>query len=145
MSAYPAAGRYLGRSSRQNKDPFSDVAPINDRPPTYTSTYYGNSNDQSRFSRAAPTYTSGFYGKEGAELSKRNPKNWSKRCWIILAVALVIIAIIIIVVAVVVSRANRYPDYSKLNYSLVDTFSGTDFYDNFDFFTGYDPAQGFVQ
>jgi hypothetical protein len=62
-----------------------------------------------------------------------------------LAVLLLIVLVIVIVVAVVVSRDNRYPDYSKLNYNLVDTYSGTSFFDNFNYFTGYDPAQGFVQ
>jgi hypothetical protein len=63
----------------------------------------------------------------------------------ILGAALIIALIIIIAVVVVVSRANRYPDYSRLNYNLVDTYSGTSFFDNFNYFTGYDPAQGFVQ
>jgi len=85
-----------------------------------------------------------IYDNDNGAGSRRNPQNWSRRCWIILAVICVVILAIVIPVAVVVSRANRYPDYSTLNYNLVDTFSGTDFFDNFDYFTGYDPAAGFV-
>jgi hypothetical protein len=95
-----------------------------------------------RPNKRPPTYTSGIYGK--ATYSRSNPKSWSKKCWIIVAAVLVIVLIIIIAVAVTVSRANRYPDYSKLNYSLTDTYSGTGFFDNFDYFYGYDPAGGFV-
>lgn len=61
-----------------------------------------------------------------------------------LAAVHAIFLIIIIAVAVAVSRANRYPEYTKLNYSLTDTYSGTGFFDNFDYFYGYDPAGGFV-
>ena len=141
---YNAADRYGGRSNGPVTNPFGDTVHLtNDRPPTYTSGHHGH--ESSRFSRAAPTYTSGFYGKEGESLSKRNPKNWSRRCWIVLAAALIVVLIIIVVIAIVVSRANRYPDYSKLNYNLVDQYSGTSFFDHFDYFTGFDPAQGFVQ
>ncbi|ORY04943.1 concanavalin A-like lectin/glucanase domain-containing protein [Clohesyomyces aquaticus] len=42
------------------------------------------------------------------------------------------------------TRANAYPNYSKLNYKLEDTYSGPDFFSNFDYFTGYDPSHGFV-
>ena len=60
-----------------------------------------------------------------------------------------IVAAIIIIVAVVVgavlgTRKNAYPDYTPLSYTLQDTYHGTDFFDNFDYFTGYDPSQGFV-
>ncbi|KAI0024534.1 glycoside hydrolase family 16 protein [Xylariomycetidae sp. FL0641] len=73
-----------------------------------------------------------------------NFRSWGKRTWAIVAVVVVIILIIVIVVPVEVAKANRYPNYSKLSYSLQDTYSGTSFFDNFDYFTGYDPAQGFV-
>ncbi|KAL6247268.1 hypothetical protein RBB50_005614 [Rhinocladiella similis] len=94
-------------------------------------------------SKTAMEQTSGFYGR-GMATSRRNPKNWSRKCWIIVAIVSVIVLVIVIVVAVVVSRENRYPNYSKLQYNLVDTFSGSNFFDNFDYFTGYDPAAGFV-
>ncbi|KAI1625437.1 endo-1,3(4)-beta-glucanase [Exophiala viscosa] len=88
-------------------------------------------------SRSAPLY-------EKNEYSRRNPRNWSRRCWIILGVVIAAIIAIVVAVAVVVTRENRYPNYSELNYSLVDTYSGTSFFDNFDYYTGYDPSDGFV-
>ncbi|KAI1262099.1 concanavalin A-like lectin/glucanase domain-containing protein [Xylariaceae sp. FL1019] len=72
------------------------------------------------------------------------PKHWGKKTWAIVAGIIVVVLIIIIVVPVEVAKANRYPNYSELDYSLVDTYSGTDFFDNFDYYTGYDPAEGFV-
>ncbi|KAH8908425.1 glycoside hydrolase family 16 protein [Coniochaeta sp. PMI_546] len=52
------------------------------------------------------------------------------------------------VVAVVVTRnknrENAYPDYTKLNYTLLETYSGESFFDNFNYYIGYDPAHGFV-
>jgi hypothetical protein len=94
-----------------------------------------------------PTYISGV-GKAGGldeeSYSRKNPRNWSKKCWGILTATVVILLIIVVTVAVAVSRANRYPTYSQLSYSVKDTYSGTGFFDNFDYFTGYDPAQGFV-
>jgi hypothetical protein len=41
-------------------------------------------------------------------------------------------------------RANRYPDYTPLNYKLVDTYEGPSFFDNFDYFSDEDPTKGFV-
>ncbi|KAK8065675.1 concanavalin A-like lectin/glucanase domain-containing protein [Apiospora hydei] len=67
-----------------------------------------------------------------------------KRTWIISAVVLIVAIIVAVVAGVLVSKANRYPDYTKLNYSLQDTYSGETFFDQFDYFTGFDPAQGFV-
>lgn len=75
---------------------------------------------------------------------------------------MIVIIIIIIVVAAVVSsnKNNKYPDYTKLNYKIADTCAyihyegrelllicvddGESFFDNFDYFTGYDPASGLV-
>lgn len=76
---------------------------------------------------------------------RKHPRSWSKRCWILVAVVAIIVLIIAIVVPVEVTKANRYPDYSFLNYSLADTYAGEGFFDNFNYFYGYDPAQGFVQ
>ena len=138
------ADRYTGRDDGHINTLLSDTAHLtNDRPPTYYSRHYGH--ESRRYSRATPTYTSDFYEKEDESPSKRNPKSWSRRCWLIVAVPPLIVFIIVIAVAVAVSWDNRYPDYSKLNYNLVDTYSGTSFFDNFNYFTGYDPAQGFVQ
>jgi hypothetical protein len=89
-------------------------------------------------------HASGSYEK-GTSTSTRNPKNWSRKCGIILTVCVIIIATLVIVVALIVTRENRYPDYSTLNYTLIDTFSGSSFFDNINYLTGYDPAAGFVQ
>ncbi|KAI0872886.1 concanavalin A-like lectin/glucanase domain-containing protein [Hypoxylon argillaceum] len=72
------------------------------------------------------------------------PRYWRKRTWAIVGVVVAVIIVIVIVVPVEVAQANRYPNYSTLDYSLVDEYSGTTFFDKFDYFTGYDPAQGFV-
>ena len=63
-------------------------------------------------------------GSEGAKSPPwYNPKAWSKKTWIIIgAVAAVIIAAVI-VAAVEVTKANEYPGYSALNYTLSETYS----------------------
>lgn len=71
------------------------------------------------------------------------PQYWRIRTWVIVGVVVAII-IIAIVVPVKVTEANRYPNYSTLDYSLTDEYSGSTFFDNFNYFEGYDPAQGFV-
>ncbi len=48
-------------------------------------------------------------------------KHWSNKVWLLIGLGIAIIIAIIIVIAVVVSRNNRYPDYSKLNYSLKES------------------------
>ncbi|KAI0166789.1 glycoside hydrolase family 16 protein [Hypoxylon sp. FL1284] len=73
-----------------------------------------------------------------------NPRSWRKRTWAIVAAILIAIIVIAIVAPVEVAKANRYPDYSPLNYTLSDEYTGTGFFDKFDYFTGYDPASGFV-
>ncbi|KAI1080657.1 glycoside hydrolase family 16 protein [Whalleya microplaca] len=72
------------------------------------------------------------------------PKYWRKRTWAIVVALIVAIIIAVVVAAVEVTKANRYPNYTKLNYSLSDEYSGTTFFDKFNYFEGYDPAQGFV-
>lgn len=47
------------------------------------------------------------------------PQHWRVRTWVIAGVVLVVI-IIAIVVPVKVTEANRYPNYSTLDYSLID-------------------------
>jgi len=76
--------------------------------------------------------------------SQANPKYWGRKVWIGVAVGAVIIVIAVIVGGVLGVRANAYPSYSKLSYSLQDDYSGSSFFDNFDYFTGYDPSSGFV-
>lgn len=49
-----------------------------------------------------------------------NPRYWRKRTWAIAVTIFIIILVIVIVVPVEVVKANRYPDYTALNYSLAD-------------------------
>lgn len=76
--------------------------------------------------------------------SRWNPRNWSKRTWIVAVVVAIVALIAIIVGAVEGTKSNAYPDYTPLNYSLTDTYSGANFFDNFQYWDTYDPAQGFV-
>ncbi|KAI7189963.1 putative endo-1,3(4)-beta-glucanase [Hortaea werneckii] len=78
--------------------------------------------------------------------SKWAPKNWTKKTMIAVAIGVCVLIAVIIIAAVLGSRAasGSYPDYSPLNYTLKDTYHGTDFFDNFNYFTGYDPTSGFV-
>ena len=70
--------------------------------------------------------------------------NWSKITIIGVIAATVHVLVAIIVGAVVGSKSTSYPDYTALSYTLQDTYSGTDFFDQFEYFTGYDPSAGFV-
>lgn len=70
---------------------------------------------------------------------------WSKKKWIMIGVAFVLILVIVIAASVVATRrGGSYPDYTRLNYRLAETYSGQDFFQNFNYFTGFDPTQGFV-
>lgn len=62
-------------------------------------------------------------------------QSWSKKTWIIIGAAAAAVLIIVIVVPVEVAKENAYPDYTAINYTLTDTYSGSDFFDNFDYFT----------
>ena len=130
MAFQPVDVRFGKSRQPESSSPFPTELPMrpNGRPPTYTS-------GVGKF---------GSYGDEDRSYSRRNPKNWSKKCWGIMLAMILTLLIIIIVIAVALRRGGRYPNYSQLSYSLKDTYSGTSFFDNFDYFTGYDPAQGFV-
>ncbi|KAJ0158845.1 putative glycosidase C21B10.07 [Colletotrichum tanaceti] len=71
-----------------------------------------------------------------------NPKGWTKRIWAGLGAAVVVIIVIAVAVTVTQNNKNRYPDYSKLSYKLSDTYSGEDFFDEFDYFNTHDPTGG---
>lgn len=62
----------------------------------------------------------GIAGSSGLR-SKWNPKSWRKRTWAMVVGAIVAIIVIVVAVAVVVSKKNRYPNYTALTYSLADT------------------------
>ncbi|KAI9852017.1 MAG: hypothetical protein M1838_002140 [Thelocarpon superellum] len=76
--------------------------------------------------------------------TSRHPRNWSRRKWIIFLLITVLLIVGIIVGVVVGVKMNKYPNYYKVNYGLVDSYSGPSFFNNFDYFTGADPTQGFV-
>ncbi|KAF1343936.1 concanavalin A-like lectin/glucanase domain-containing protein [Delphinella strobiligena] len=76
--------------------------------------------------------------------SKLNPLKWP--LWAKITGAVFVIAVIvgIIVGAVVGTKKESYPNYSRLTYTIADRYEGEEFFDNFDFFNTYDPAEGFV-
>ncbi|KAK7967382.1 endo-1-3(4)-beta-glucanase [Apiospora aurea] len=118
-------GGQAGPTSFQVRDANGRVEFVNE-PPSYDNQELPpRTNNMSRYVGVQPWY-------------KR------KRTWVIGAVVLIVAIIVAVVAGVLVSKANRYPDYTKLNYSLQDTYSGETFFDQFDYFTGFDPAQGFV-
>lgn len=97
-----------------------------------------------------------------------DPRYWSKKVWIGIAAVVVIAIVIGVAVGVTQGKKKSYPDYSQLTYTLKDTcesythslllldniyihadhceiiVQGENFFDNFNYYTGYDPAQGFV-
>ncbi|CAI7617923.1 unnamed protein product [Penicillium bialowiezense] len=88
------------------------------------------------------------YGSKSGEAtphSKWDPRGWSLKKKLFLAAGIIVVIVAVVVGSVLGVRANRYPNYSKLDYALKDTYSGTDFFDNFEYFTDADPANGFVQ
>jgi len=60
---------------------------------------------------------------DGDTLAPRwyNAKGWGKKVWLGIGAALAVIIIVVVVAAVMVTKKNKYPDYSKLSYSLADT------------------------
>ena len=81
--------------------------------------------------------------------SKWNPSGWQKK-WKITAVIVAAIVIIVVIVGAVEGTKNShhkksYPDYSPLNYTLNERWEGTNFFDNFDYHSTADPADGFVK
>ncbi|CAL5867668.1 uncharacterized protein PFLUO_LOCUS1887 [Penicillium psychrofluorescens] len=79
-----------------------------------------------------------------AQTPRYDPRRWSLRKKLIVASVVAVVIIVAIVGAIEGVRANRYPDYTPLNYKLVDTYEGPSFFDNFDYFSDEDPTKGFV-
>lgn len=67
------------------------------------------------------------YGYPSSSESRWNPKNWSRRIWLIVCSAIIVVVIVIVAAVVGVnatknnSKSSSYPDYTKLNYTLLDT------------------------
>jgi hypothetical protein len=74
-----------------------------------------------------------------------DPRGWSGRRKLIIGACVVVVIVAVIVGAVEGVKANAYPSYSQLNYTLVGTFSGSSFFDNFEYYTSTDPSNGWVQ
>ncbi|GIK03045.1 hypothetical protein Aspvir_007111 [Aspergillus viridinutans] len=80
-----------------------------------------------------------------AEHSCCNPRGWPRAVKILVPVAVVAALAGIIVGAVLGTRDTRYPDYLPLDYSLVDEYHPSSFFDHFWHFTDEDPTDGFVE
>jgi hypothetical protein len=50
-----------------------------------------------------------------------NVKAWGKKIWFGIAAAVVILIIVIVVAVVETNKKNKYPDYSKLTYTVSET------------------------
>ncbi|KAI1864862.1 uncharacterized protein JN550_008682 [Neoarthrinium moseri] len=118
-------GRAAGPASFQVRDANGNVELLSGQPPSYAN------------AQLPPRDMKG-------EPSRWNPRYWRKRTWAGVALAVIVAIVVGVVAGVLVAKANRYPDYTKLTYTLEETYSGTDFFDNFDYFEGYDPSGGFV-
>lgn len=59
----------------------------------------------------------------------------SKKTQVIIGAVGVAVVVIVVVVPVEVVKENAYPDYSAINYTLTDTYSGESFFVNFEYFT----------
>lgn len=118
-------GRYGGAGSQIPKTELDHIA----QPPAYSYT---------------PAITA-VRGSGVTPRSKWDPREWGLKTKLAVAAAVVIAIIVIVVGSVEGVKANRYPNYSKLSYTLKETYQGTGFFDNFNYFSGYDPASGFVQ
>jgi len=93
MSFRPIDTRWGGPPQQKHPNAYPTELPMrpNERPPTHTS----------------GVYSSGV--EEKAAYSRKNPKNWPRRCWAFVAATFFVLLALVVAVAVVVSRENRYP------------------------------------
>ena len=100
--------------------------------------------ERNLFSAPPPPYKDYDSTPLAPRASKWNPKSWTRKT-LLIVLGVGILALIILIVAIYFGvHNNSYPDYSPLQYQLQDTFAGSDFFDDFEYFTGYDPTYGFV-
>lgn len=92
-----------------------------------------------------PKYSEVVGAEQEAQRPWYNPRGWSGRKKLIVAAIIAVLIIVIIVGAYEGWKVNRYPDYSKINYSLADTYSGEGFFQNFEYYSTWDTTGGFVQ
>ncbi|KAG8158863.1 hypothetical protein KVR01_011306 [Diaporthe batatas] len=115
------------QSTRSSPPDYADLPPLN-------------------MSRKASKNLPPRYGYYGDERPDRwwDLRTWRRRTWAILVAIVVVIVIVVVVVVTMLQKNNAYPNYKRLVYTLSDEYSGSEFFDNFDYFTGYDPTHGFV-
>ena len=121
-------------------------------PPEYLNRYSGAASrlpklyatDLSKTPEAPAVPASESPERKPAETPWYDPRDWSLRKKLVALSAVVIVIVVVIVGAVEGVRANRYPDYTPLNYRLRDTYEGTSFFDQFNYFSDEDPTNGFV-
>ncbi|CAG8919436.1 unnamed protein product [Penicillium salamii] len=71
-----------------------------------------------------------------------NPRTWPLYMKVHLPIFIVVILLVTVVPIEVIK--NRYPKYIPLKYTLLDEYSGSTFFDQFNYFTEEDPTKGFV-
>ncbi|KAJ5365965.1 hypothetical protein N7517_008851 [Penicillium concentricum] len=72
-----------------------------------------------------------------------NPRGWSLCTKLIVSATAIVIILAAILIPVEIIQ-NKYPNYTPINYTLADTYSGRNFFDQFTYFTDEDPTKGFV-
>lgn len=97
--------------------------------------------DAQAYHTATPAYED-LHGTKRWSLLR--PRTWGKKTYIVIGLIAVVVIVAAVVGGVEGSKAAAYPNYYALSYKLADTYADTDFFDNFNYFTGYDPASGFV-
>ncbi|GIC90595.1 glycoside hydrolase family 16 protein [Aspergillus udagawae] len=81
-----------------------------------------------------------------AQRSCDNPRGWPRAVKILVPVAVVTAALAAVIVGTVLGTTDtRYSDYLPLDYSLVDEYHPSSFFEHFWHFTDQDPTYGFVE
>jgi hypothetical protein len=73
-----------------------------------------------------------------------NPRGWSLLKKVLVGLGAIIFIIVVILAPYYGVKLNRYPNYTALDYRIVDTYSGASFFEQFNYFTDEDPTDGHV-